>query len=225
MAFSWPRTLRRRYYEVVQGGDSSRPFTPIFASAFWMVHLGSGPATISSACPKDELPSPLKALREQLVPGAAALDADFTSFSGYTPLVLPETVRPRADGAADPRRVDSAGTFLRGVIRLILLGRAWDWWRRGIPAVRHLVDPGCRCWRCLCLERVFPRAAAREALAICPHGWPNGGGGGPRPRCRWAWPWPWSHHHRQDELTGCLPHLRAVHRRGGPRQPVSCRWG
>ncbi|MDZ7602830.1 MAG: TRAP transporter permease [Hoeflea sp.] len=83
VAFIMAETLGVEYYEVVQAAII--PAMLYFASAFWMVHLEAGKHNLVGL-PKDELPSPLKALREQWFLVLPLLMLIYLLFSGYTPL-------------------------------------------------------------------------------------------------------------------------------------------
>jgi len=83
VAFIMAETLGVEYYEVVQAAII--PAILYFASAFWMVHLEAGRHNLVGL-PKDELPSPLKALREQWFLVLPLLMLIYLLFSGYTPL-------------------------------------------------------------------------------------------------------------------------------------------
>ncbi|MBC7280719.1 TRAP transporter permease [Hoeflea sp.] len=83
VAFIMAETLGVEYYEVVQAAII--PAMLYFASAFWMVHLEAGRHNLVGL-PKDELPSPLKALREQWFLVLPLLMLIYLLFSGYTPL-------------------------------------------------------------------------------------------------------------------------------------------
>ncbi|MGV8831591.1 MAG: TRAP transporter permease [Devosia sp.] len=83
VAFIMAETLGVEYIEIVKAAII--PASLYFASAFWMVHLEAGRQGLYGL-PRDELPSPLKALKQQwflLLPLVALL---FLLFSGYTPL-------------------------------------------------------------------------------------------------------------------------------------------
>ena len=83
VAFIMAETLGVEYIEVVQA--ALIPAILYFASAFWMVHLEAGRHGLKGMA-ADELPSPLKALREgwHLILPLAVLV--YLLFSGYTPL-------------------------------------------------------------------------------------------------------------------------------------------
>jgi TRAP transporter 4TM/12TM fusion protein len=83
VAFIMAETLGVEYYEVVQAAII--PAVLYFASAFWMVHLEAGKHNLVGL-PKDELPSPLKALKEQWYLVLPLLMLIYLLFSGYTPL-------------------------------------------------------------------------------------------------------------------------------------------
>ena len=83
VAFIMAETLGVEYYEVVQAAII--PAMLYFASAFWMVHLEAGKHNLVGL-PKSELPSPLKALREQWFLVLPLLMLIYLLFSGYTPL-------------------------------------------------------------------------------------------------------------------------------------------
>ncbi|AKI00004.1 TRAP transporter, 4TM/12TM fusion protein [Hoeflea sp. IMCC20628] len=83
VAFIMAETLGVEYYEVVQAAII--PAVLYFASAFWMVHLEAGRHNLVGL-PKDELPSPLKALKEQWFLVLPLLMLIYLLFSGYTPL-------------------------------------------------------------------------------------------------------------------------------------------
>ncbi|KJS14556.1 MAG: C4-dicarboxylate ABC transporter [Hoeflea sp. BRH_c9] len=83
VAFIMAETLGVEYYEVVQAAII--PAMLYFASAFWMVHLEAGKHNLVGL-PKSELPSPLKALREQWYLVLPLLMLIYLLFSGYTPL-------------------------------------------------------------------------------------------------------------------------------------------
>jgi TRAP transporter 4TM/12TM fusion protein len=83
VAFIMAETLGVEYHEVVKA--ALIPAILYFASAFWMVHLEAGKYGLSGLA-KDDLPSPMRALREKwylLLPLAALV---YLLFSGYTPL-------------------------------------------------------------------------------------------------------------------------------------------
>ena len=83
VAFIMAETLGVEYTEVVKA--ALIPAILYFASAFWMVHLEAGRMGLRGLS-KDELPSPLKAVRDgwHLILPLAALV--WLLFSGYTPL-------------------------------------------------------------------------------------------------------------------------------------------
>ena len=83
VAFIMAETLGVEYYEVVQAAII--PAVLYFASAFWMVHLEAGKHDLVGL-PKDELPSPMKALKEQWYLVLPLLMLIYLLFSGYTPL-------------------------------------------------------------------------------------------------------------------------------------------
>ncbi len=83
VAFIMAETLGIEYYEVVQAAII--PAILYFASAFWMVHLEAGKHNLVGL-PKDELPSPMKALKEQWFLVLPLLMLIYLLFSGYTPL-------------------------------------------------------------------------------------------------------------------------------------------
>ena len=83
VAFIMAETLGVEYYEVVQAAII--PAVLYFASAFWMVHLEAGRHNLVGL-PKDELPSPLKALKTQWFLVLPLLMLIYLLFSGYTPL-------------------------------------------------------------------------------------------------------------------------------------------
>ena len=83
VAFIMAETLGVEYYEVVQAAII--PAILYFASAFWMVHLEAGKHNLVGL-PKDELPSPMKALKEQWYLVLPLLMLIYLLFSGYTPL-------------------------------------------------------------------------------------------------------------------------------------------
>ena len=83
VAFIMAETLGVEYYEVVQAAII--PAVLYFASAFWMVHLEAGKHNLVGL-PKDELPSPMKALKEQWYLVLPLLMLIYLLFSGYTPL-------------------------------------------------------------------------------------------------------------------------------------------
>tara|TARA_R110002051_G_scaffold207516_2_gene273078 strand:+ start:42138 stop:44243 length:2106 start_codon:yes stop_codon:yes gene_type:complete len=83
VAFIMAETLGVEYYEVVQA--ALIPAILYFASAFWMVHLEAGRHNLVGL-PKDELPSPLKALKQQWYLVLPLLMLIYLLFSGYTPL-------------------------------------------------------------------------------------------------------------------------------------------
>ena len=83
VAFIMAETLGVEYYEVVQAAII--PAMLYFASAFWMVHLEAGKHNLIGL-PKNELPSPMKALREQWHLVLPLLMLIYLLFSGYTPL-------------------------------------------------------------------------------------------------------------------------------------------
>ena len=83
VAFIMAETLGVEYYEVVQAAII--PAVLYFASAFWMVHLEAGKHNLVGL-PKDELPSPLKALKTQWFLVLPLLMLIYLLFSGYTPL-------------------------------------------------------------------------------------------------------------------------------------------
>ena len=83
VAFIMAETLGVEYAEIVKA--ALVPAILYFASVFWMVHLEAGKRGLVGLDPKD-LPSPLRAIREQwylLLPLAALV---WLLFSGYTPL-------------------------------------------------------------------------------------------------------------------------------------------
>ena len=83
VAFIMAETLGVEYHEVVKAAII--PALLYFASTFWMVHLEAGKYGLSGLS-KDELPSPLQALKEKwylLLPLAAMV---YLLFSCYTPL-------------------------------------------------------------------------------------------------------------------------------------------
>ncbi len=83
VAFIMAETLGVEYVEVVQAAII--PALLYFASAFWMVHLEAGRHGLKGMA-KDELPSPLRALRENwhlILPLAVLV---YLLFTGYTPL-------------------------------------------------------------------------------------------------------------------------------------------
>ncbi|MDQ2780874.1 MAG: TRAP transporter fused permease subunit, partial [Pseudomonadota bacterium] len=83
VAFIMAETLDVPYHAIVQAAVI--PAVLYFMSAFWMVHLEAGRAGLVGLS-KDELPSPLRALKERwyLILPLAVLVA--LLFSGYTPL-------------------------------------------------------------------------------------------------------------------------------------------
>jgi len=83
VAFIMAETLGVEYYEVVQAAII--PAFLYFASAFWMVHLEAGKHNLVGL-PKSELPSPMKALKEQWYLVLPLLMLIYLLFSGYTPL-------------------------------------------------------------------------------------------------------------------------------------------
>jgi len=83
VAFIMAETLGVEYYEVVQAAII--PAILYFASAFWMVHLEAGKHNLVGL-PKSELPSPMKALKEQWYLVLPLLMLIYLLFSGYTPL-------------------------------------------------------------------------------------------------------------------------------------------
>jgi len=83
VAFIMAETLGVEYYEVVQAAII--PAVLYFASAFWMVHLEAGKHNLVGL-PKSELPSPMKALKEQWYLVLPLLMLIYLLFSGYTPL-------------------------------------------------------------------------------------------------------------------------------------------
>ncbi|SOE08776.1 TRAP transporter 4TM/12TM fusion protein [Hoeflea halophila] len=83
VAFIMAETLGVEYYEVVQAAII--PAVLYFASAFWMVHLEAGKYNLVGL-PKSELPSPLKALKDQWFLVLPLLMLIYLLFSGYTPL-------------------------------------------------------------------------------------------------------------------------------------------
>ena len=83
VAFIMAETLGVEYYEVVQAAII--PAVLYFASAFWMVHLEAGKHNLTGL-PKSELPSPMKALKEQWYLVLPLLMLIYLLFSGYTPL-------------------------------------------------------------------------------------------------------------------------------------------
>jgi TRAP transporter 4TM/12TM fusion protein len=83
VAFIMAETLGVEYYEVVQAAII--PAVLYFASAFWMVHLEAGKHNLIGL-PKDQLPSPMKALKEQWYLVLPLLMLIYLLFSGYTPL-------------------------------------------------------------------------------------------------------------------------------------------
>lgn len=83
VAFIMAETLGIAYTEVVRA--ALIPAFLYFASAFWMVHLEAGKRRLHGL-PKDQLPSPLRAIRERwylILPLAVLV---YLLFSGYTPL-------------------------------------------------------------------------------------------------------------------------------------------
>lgn len=83
VAFIMAETLGVAYYEVVKAAII--PAMLYFASAFWMVHLEAGKRGLTGL-PKEELPSPLRAVRERwylILPLAVLV---WLLFAGYTPL-------------------------------------------------------------------------------------------------------------------------------------------
>lgn len=83
VAFIMAETLGIAYTEVVRA--ALIPAFLYFASAFWMVHLEAGKRRLHGL-PKDQLPSPLKAVKERwylILPLAVLV---YLLFSGYTPL-------------------------------------------------------------------------------------------------------------------------------------------
>jgi TRAP transporter 4TM/12TM fusion protein len=83
VAFIMAETLDVQYHEVVQAAII--PAILYFASAFWMVHLEAGKYGLSGL-PKEELPSPMAAIKanwQLLLPLAVLV---YLLFSGYTPL-------------------------------------------------------------------------------------------------------------------------------------------
>lgn len=83
VAFIMAETLGIAYTEVVRA--ALIPAFLYFASAFWMVHLEAGKRSLHGL-PKDQLPSPLKAVKERwylILPLAVLV---YLLFSGYTPL-------------------------------------------------------------------------------------------------------------------------------------------
>jgi TRAP transporter 4TM/12TM fusion protein len=83
VAFIMAETLGVEYYEIVKA--AILPALLYFASAFWMVHLEAGRRGLSGL-PKEDLPSPLKAIKLDwylLLPLAVLI---YLLFSGYTPL-------------------------------------------------------------------------------------------------------------------------------------------
>ena len=175
-------TLGVEYYEVVQAAII--PAILYFASAFWMVHLEAGRHNLVGL-PKDELPSPLKALREQWFLVLPLFDADLPLVFGLQRPLFAGTRRPRADGAADPRRVDSAGTFFGRDPALIF------WVGLGLVAAAFLqfgIMVILAAVLALIAWNAFSQGRPRDASRSAAMRWPTG----PRPRCRWAWPAPWS---------------------------------
>ncbi|WP_412049361.1 TRAP transporter permease [Hoeflea sp. Naph1] len=83
VAFIMAETLGVEYYEVVQAAII--PAFLYFASAFWMVHLEAGKHNLVGLA-KDQLPSPMKALRENWYLLLPLLMLIYLLFSGYTPL-------------------------------------------------------------------------------------------------------------------------------------------
>ncbi|OCW57785.1 TRAP transporter permease [Hoeflea olei] len=83
VAFIMAETLGVEYYEVVQAAII--PAILYFASTFWMVHLEAGRHNLMGL-PKEELPSPLKALKAQWYLVLPLLMLIYLLFSGYTPL-------------------------------------------------------------------------------------------------------------------------------------------
>ena len=83
VAFIMAETLGVEYYEVVQAAII--PAILYFASAFWMVHLEAGKHNLVGLS-KDELPSPMKELKEQWFLVLPLLMLIYLLFSGYTPL-------------------------------------------------------------------------------------------------------------------------------------------
>ena len=83
VAFIMAETLGVDYVEVVKAAII--PAMLYFASAFWMVHLEAGKRSLRGLAPED-LPSPIKAIRENwfLVLPLGVLV--YLLFSGYTPL-------------------------------------------------------------------------------------------------------------------------------------------
>jgi TRAP transporter 4TM/12TM fusion protein len=83
VAFIMAETLGVEYSEVVKA--ALIPAILYFGSVFWMVHLEAGKRGLTGLDPKD-LPSPMKAIREQwylILPLTALV---WLLFSGYTPL-------------------------------------------------------------------------------------------------------------------------------------------
>jgi TRAP transporter 4TM/12TM fusion protein len=83
VAFIMAETLGIEYIEVVRAAIV--PAMLYFASAFWMVHLEAGKRGLHGL-PREGLPSPLRALRQQwylILPLAGLV---YLLFSGYTPL-------------------------------------------------------------------------------------------------------------------------------------------
>ena len=83
VAFIMAETLGIAYTEVVRA--ALIPAFLYFASAFWMVHLEAGKRNLHGL-PKDQLPSPLRAIKERwflILPLAVLV---YLLFSGYTPL-------------------------------------------------------------------------------------------------------------------------------------------
>jgi TRAP transporter 4TM/12TM fusion protein len=83
VAFIMAETLGVAYIEVVKAAII--PAVLYFAAAFWMVHLEAGRMNLRGMS-REELPSPLRALRENwhlILPLAALV---WLLFSGYTPL-------------------------------------------------------------------------------------------------------------------------------------------
>jgi len=83
VAFIMAETLGVEYYEVVQAAII--PAVLYFASAFWMVHLEAGKHNLVGL-PKSELPSPMRALKEQWYLVLPLLMLIYLLFTGYTPL-------------------------------------------------------------------------------------------------------------------------------------------
>ena len=69
VAFIMAENLNVPYADIVKA--AAIPAILYYFTAFWMVHLEAGRKGLVGL-PKEQCPNPLRAIREQLVPGAAA---------------------------------------------------------------------------------------------------------------------------------------------------------